>query len=237
MPVFKYEAMDSKGKKVSGKLEFETRPELTNYLKEQGLFATSIEVVPFEIVAEKAAPKKNKSSWLTTIFVLVAVAIPALCILGSFVLSALAGFVSESEPANPPRAVKDNRVAPIDSASVSLEPGRVPWKKPEPLAKEFHFSHKARDISFAGCVRKDIKVFCSHDLVGPDIENFCKVFIEQNFVAKGVWLNAVSFNLNTQAKKIAMVEWAPYGDWSRAADVPTGDYLEHKFKVMEQGRR
>ena len=118
MPVFKYEAMDSSGKKVKGRMEFESRPDLTNYLKEQGLFATTIEVVPFEIVSERNSGQNQK-----------VIKVLAIVLALSLLLAGISGMLSEDRDPSIESKIKPvkqgSRVKPKENTQV---PNKVPVK-------------------------------------------------------------------------------------------------------------
>lgn len=94
MPVFKYEAMDSNGKKVSGELEADSRADLTERLREIGLFPTSMEPVAFELVQQGPRKKrKNIIGILLTIFL----ALPVMLLFACIAFSSMLGDVKKVE--------------------------------------------------------------------------------------------------------------------------------------------
>lgn len=140
MPVFKYEAMDSKGKKVSGELEADSRADLTERLREIGLFPTSMEPVAFELVQQGPRKKrKNIIGILLTAFL----ALPVVLLFACIALSSMLGdvkkverFANRSKDNQDKRARVQEEVTPDpsreDSSATTTPPQEAKEKRSEP---------------------------------------------------------------------------------------------------------
>ena len=61
MPIFQFSAMDANGKERKGKREARSEEEVSSYLKEQGLFPTSIKLFTEKTTAaKKKGPAEKK---------------------------------------------------------------------------------------------------------------------------------------------------------------------------------
>lgn len=92
------------------------------------------------------------------------------------------------------------------------------------------------DVSFAGCkrIRARVNVDAPRRLTEDEVQTVAKSIVDEVTAEEPV--NALSILMydtpnTTGVYTLASVDWAPYGDWSRANEVRTGDYSKHKFHV------
>ena len=92
------------------------------------------------------------------------------------------------------------------------------------------------DVSFSKIKRYSVRIRVENILKSKEIESISQQIIEELKVSKSC--NAITLffylpdsdtnGLYTAGKAV----WAPYGDWSRANEVKTGDYKKHKLLLF-----
>jgi len=95
------------------------------------------------------------------------------------------------------------------------------------------------DISYAGCRRFLVRCLVhgpitEEELVSVAEKEVLKITVKEkvNAIAVGFW------RTRSEAMRkpaVAMIEWAPGGNWVDADRVPTGQYGAHKFNVKANG--
>jgi hypothetical protein len=88
------------------------------------------------------------------------------------------------------------------------------------------------DLSFSTTVRVGVRLTMSADVTQQEIEWIAQDVVSN--ITKQQDVNAVSVNMYYSGDDCfgvarVVVDWAPYGDWSRAADVTTGNYQHHQY--------
>ncbi len=88
------------------------------------------------------------------------------------------------------------------------------------------------DISFSTTVRIGVRLTMNADVTQQEIEWIAQDVVSN--ITKQQDVNAISINMYYSGDDYfgvarVVVDWAPYGDWSRAADVTTGDYQYHQY--------
>jgi len=95
---------------------------------------------------------------------------------------------------------------------------------------------ETKDISFHHCKRYSIRVRVDHALSSNELKTISNKIIA-NFKATRPF-NALTMFFYLPDSDIhsvytaGMIEYAPYGDWSRADDVQTGEYSKHSLKLF-----
>jgi len=95
---------------------------------------------------------------------------------------------------------------------------------------------ETKDISFHHCKRYSIRVRVDHALSSNELKTISNKIIA-NFKATRPF-NALTIFFYLPDSDIhsvyteGMIEYAPYGDWSRADDVQTGEYSKHSLKLF-----
>jgi len=88
------------------------------------------------------------------------------------------------------------------------------------------------DASWALAVRKSVRLATNPGLTQQQIEWLAQDVVE--YVSNQQPVNAIMifiYHNNDDYYGLArvVVDWAPYGDWSRADEVETGDYSLHQY--------
>jgi hypothetical protein len=120
-----------------------------------------------------------------------------------------------------------------------------PAEKPVSLPVEdvnvgFPFTMVEReDVQESGVLRVELTVEVGRPLRRPDVMVLAQKLVAAETRRRKV--NAVSIFMrskvesNTLLKWVCMVDWAPYGNLTRANEVPAGDYRTHQFNIFDQG--
>lgn len=93
---------------------------------------------------------------------------------------------------------------------------------------------KTKDVSFKNCKRYGIRVRVDHALSSNELKTISNRIIAnfkatRPFNALTLWFYLPDSDINS-AYTAGMTEYAPYGDWSRADDVQTGEYTNHRLR-------
>ena len=88
------------------------------------------------------------------------------------------------------------------------------------------------DLSFSTTVRIGVRLTMNADVTQQEIEWIAQDIVSN--ITKQQDVNAISIFMYYSGDDYfgvarVAVDWAPYGDWSRAADVTTGDYQYHQY--------
>jgi hypothetical protein len=88
------------------------------------------------------------------------------------------------------------------------------------------------DVSFATVVRKSVRISMNAGVTQQEIEWIAQDVVSN--ITKQQPVNAIAVAMYHYGDDYyyaarVMVNWAPYGDWSRAIDVTTGDYQHHQY--------
>ncbi len=91
------------------------------------------------------------------------------------------------------------------------------------------------DVTFGATVRKVARVSMVSGMTKADIEWIAQDVVEQ--ITSQQPVNAVGIFIyhngdNYFGSARISVDWAPYGDWTRANEVTTGDYSNHQYHYM-----
>ena len=89
-----------------------------------------------------------------------------------------------------------------------------------------------KDLSFSTAVRIGVRLAMNADVTQQEIEWIAQDVVSSITNQQGV--NAISIGMYYSGDDYfgvarVVVDWAPYGDWSRAIDVATGDYQYHQY--------
>jgi len=88
------------------------------------------------------------------------------------------------------------------------------------------------DISFGKVIRIEVNAVASKDLSKSELQRISEDIIEEITSQQEINAIAISFWEHEDAMgakpAFATVNWAPYGDWSKAMDIQTGDYSHFK---------
>jgi len=88
------------------------------------------------------------------------------------------------------------------------------------------------DLSFSTTVRIGVRLTMNADVTQQEIEWIAQDVVSN--ITNQQDVNAISIFMYYSGDDYfgiarVAVDWAPYGDWSRAADVTTGDYQYHQY--------
>lgn len=88
------------------------------------------------------------------------------------------------------------------------------------------------DLSFSTAIRINVRLTMNADVTQQEIEWIAQDVVSN--VTKQQDVNAISICMYYSGDDCfgvarVVVDWAPYGDWSRAIDVTTGDYQYHQY--------
>jgi len=89
-----------------------------------------------------------------------------------------------------------------------------------------------KDLSFSTAVRISVRLTMNADVTQQEIEWIAQDVVSNITNQQGV--NAICIFMYYSGDDYlgvarVAVDWAPYGDWSRAIDVTTGDYQYHQY--------
>lgn len=90
-----------------------------------------------------------------------------------------------------------------------------------------------------GVVRVELTVEVDAPLVRENILRLAQKLVAAEIIKQNV--NSVSIFMRskvtgrTMLKWVCMVDWAPYGNLTRATEVAAGDYHTHEFSIFDQG--
>ena len=95
---------------------------------------------------------------------------------------------------------------------------------------------KQEDVSFGNTVRISVSVVASPDLSDEELLRVSKNVVdkitsEQDVNAIGIFFSENEADVGNIAA-LASVDWAPFGDWSRANEVETGNYSNHEYNIV-----
>lgn len=125
-----------------------------------------------------------------------------------------------TEPVSPPPAP-----APM--------PAPAPEPEPAPAPEEVSYNIvEQEDLSFSTTVRIGVRLTMNADVTQQEIEWITQDVVSN--ITKQQDVNAISIFMYYSGDDYfgvarVAVDWAPYGDWSRAADVTTGNYQYHQY--------
>ena len=88
------------------------------------------------------------------------------------------------------------------------------------------------DLSFSTAIRIGVRLTMNADVTQQEIEWIAQDVVSN--ITKQQLVNAISIGMYHYGDDYygvarVVVFWAPYGDWSRAIDVTTGDYQYHQY--------
>lgn len=94
---------------------------------------------------------------------------------------------------------------------------------------------KIEDVSFSNCKRYSIRVRVDHVLSSDELKTLSNKIITdfkatRGFNALTLWFYLPDSNIDS-AYTAGMTEYAPFGDWSRADDIETGEYTHHRLEL------
>ena len=102
-------------------------------------------------------------------------------------------------------------------------------------AKEWkHSIFSTEDTSSGRYVRLSLRVVVPQDITEEGVKSVAKNIVRQITASRDVNAIYIYFYykpVDLYKYHIAQVVWAPYGDWSKAGDVKTGDYSKHQYNV------
>jgi hypothetical protein len=89
-----------------------------------------------------------------------------------------------------------------------------------------------KDLSFSTAVRISVRLTMNADVTQQEIEWIAQDVVSNITNQQGV--NAICIFMYYSGDDCfgvarVAVDWAPYGDWSRAIDVTTGNYQHHQY--------
>jgi hypothetical protein len=89
-----------------------------------------------------------------------------------------------------------------------------------------------KDLSFSTAVRISVRLTMNADVTQQEIEWIAQDVVSNITNQQGV--NAICIFMYYSGDDYfgvarVAVDWAPYGDWSRAIDVTTGNYQHHQY--------
>jgi len=92
-----------------------------------------------------------------------------------------------------------------------------------------------KDLSYSNVVRWQVKAKTYANVTREEVELIAKDIVK--YVKSKMEVNAIAIFLYrfeddiSGLYTIASIDYAPYGDWSRADEVETGDYSKHRYHI------
>lgn len=91
------------------------------------------------------------------------------------------------------------------------------------------------DLSYSSIIRWQVRATTTDNLTKDEIKSIAEDIVKG--IKERMEVNAISIFLYREGDDIhwiytiASIDYAPYGDWSRAGDVNTGDYSKHTYNI------
>lgn len=112
--------------------------------------------------------------------------------------------------------------------AVTMLAGCVEEEAPTPAYKIF----SEEDVSFGNTIRVAERVLVPRTITEEGVKAIAKDIVQKGIASQDVNAIGIFFYYKPEASPeycIGRVDWAPYGVWSKAMEVPTGDYSKQEY--------